>query len=99
MSQLITNPTPKNRYQQIKDAVSVHRELVSNPLFERAIDFALLQYQTALTSTMTADFNGAAGAGMRMLGAHEFVTILRNLSETPNPMAKTTPSPNLDHRQ
>lgn len=98
MSQLITNPQPKVRYQQFKDAVEHHRTLVANEVFTRAIDFALLQYQNALTTTMTPNFDGAAGAGMRLLGAQEFVTILRNLSETPTPAAKVTPSPNLDHR-
>ena len=83
MSTIITTPTPKHRFQEVKENVTRHRDLVASPEFELAIDFGLLQYQAQLASTVNADFNGMAAMGLRLLGAQEFVRTLRMLSESP----------------
>ena len=96
MSTVINTPTPKHRFQESKDNVSKHRDLVASKEFERATDFALLQYQAQLASTVNADFNGMAAMGLKILGAQEFVRTLRMLSESPSiPDVRVTD--NLDH--
>ncbi len=81
MSQVVTTPYPKIRYQAPKDAVTTHRDLVASAVFERAIDFALLQYAAEL-SNADLNLNAMAGVALRQRGAQEFVRVLRNLAES-----------------
>lgn len=76
-----TDPTPKTRFLALPDAVKHHRAMMEDRAFERGIDFALLQYQVELAGKCT-DANAAMRTGLCLLGAQEFVHILKTLSET-----------------
>lgn len=76
------NPSPKTRFQQSADNVSKHRALVDSNEFQRACDFALMQYQAELSSR-PVDMQIAAGSFFKLTGAQEFLQTLRMLSEAP----------------
>lgn len=97
MSTVVTTPLPKVRFQESKDNVTKHRDLVASREFERAIDYALLQYQASLAATVTQDFNGMASMGLRLMGAQEFVRTLRMLAESAS-LPDTKVTDNLNHR-
>lgn len=97
MSQIVTNPTPKQRFAEIKDLVSKHRDLVASPQFQVAADFALLEYQRQLSMTPFENYNACAASHMRVVGAQEFLQQFRNLAETSVP-AKREVAGNLDHK-
>jgi hypothetical protein len=82
MSQVVSNPPPKKRFQESEQRIKDHRDLVQSPAFEQALDFALLQYQSQLAQVDLQNFNLAASCHLRMLGAQEFVQVLRNLAES-----------------
>jgi len=98
MSQVITNPTPKTRFQASPDSVSKHRDMVASREFERAIDFALLHYQRQVTELSTENFNVAGANQFRLIGAQEFVAVLRNLSEAPTLLDRGVSIANLNHK-
>lgn len=93
MSQVVTNPSPKSRFQESSQNVSTHRELVGSNALQRALDFALLHYQQNLYN-MHDHTNPELGRliGTKLVGAMEFVHVFRNLAEAPNP-----PSPKPDY--
>lgn len=96
MSTVISTPTPKHRFQESKDNISKHRDLVASKEFERAVDFALLQYQAQLATSVNPDFNGMAAMGLKILGVQEFVRTFRMLSESPTAPEQRVEG-NLDH--
>lgn len=75
--------------------IGEHRQMVDSPAFTRACDMAMLQLQQNVTGTIT-NGDGAGAAGLRMQGAIEFLSILRNLSETTTPLPRR-PDDNLAH--
>ncbi len=89
MSTVIKSPNPKLRFQESADNVSKHRDLIASREFQRAADFALLQYEVILSNTPLDNFNMAASAHFRLLGAQEFLQVLRTLGETQSAPAKT----------
>ncbi len=64
--------------------------------FQRAIDYALLEYQAQLAQEVSSNPQSAAFSGLKMTGAQEFLQTLRLLSETPS-LPKRQPTVNLDH--
>lgn len=90
------NPTPKFRFRESGDNISKHRALLEQREFDRAIDFALLQYQLEAASQVK-DANGACALGYKILGVQEFVQTLKTLSEI-SPMPPRVPDQNLDHK-
>jgi hypothetical protein len=82
------NPTPKARFQLSAQNISAHRELVDKREFERASDFALLQFQAELCDKE----NNPTIVGLKIAGAQEFLKVLRALSE--NEVLKIAPRPN-----
>lgn len=97
MSVVITNPSPKKRFQESTDNISKHRDLIQSREFQRACDFAILQYASRLQDETNGNLNAAAAAHLRMTGAQEFLWTMRNLSEAAEFTAKRTETPNLDH--
>ena len=97
MSQVVTNPTPQQRFTESTKAVKSHRDLISMPEFQIAIDFACLEFEHRLAQTPQDNFNLCAAAQLKRAGAQEFLRILRNLAETPE-VVKAEPIPNLNHR-
>ena len=96
MSQIVTSPNPRAQFQSSGDNVSKHRDMIGSPVFERALHFALLQYQADLCQDDN-NLNECAARHLRIRGAMEFVRVLRLLAETPTiPTVKR--QDNLDHK-
>ena len=90
------NKTPKQRFTEMSQWIGEHRQMVDSVAFSRACDFAMLQFQQAVTASIT-NGEGAGAAGLKMQGAQQFLEILRNLSETTTPSVRR-PDDNLQHR-
>lgn len=90
------NPSPKTRFRSSGDNIKAHRDLMEQHAFDRALDFACLQYQTQAASRVQ-DANGALALGYKILGVQEFIATLKMLSEEP-PQIVTEPPANLDHK-
>lgn len=75
------NPSPKARFLAYKPYVDAHRELIPKPELQRAIDYAMLEmfHQTA----MATDGTNAGANQFKLVGAQEFVRILKSLAEHP----------------
>lgn len=95
--QPITNPSPRDRFQLSGENISKHRNLVDSNEFQRAIDFAMLEY-ASIVAMQVKEANSAAASGLRILGAHEFVHILRNLSEKTEIPKSVAPIKPLDYK-
>lgn len=90
------NPQPKARYLASAAIVQIHRKMMSDGSFQHALDTALLQYQGELAG-QAVDGSGAAANHFKVVGALQFVNVLKNLSETPV-IPKTVPVGNLQHQ-
>lgn len=97
MSQIVKNPTPKQRFQEIKNVPTGHRDLIQLAQFQLSVDFALLEYERQLSMVPFDNFNACAAAHLRKVGAHEFLSVLRNLAESSVPEAAKGDG-NLNHR-
>lgn len=84
------NPSPKLRFMQSPDNIKKHRDMIDSNEFQRACDFALLQYQSQLSMT-TVDMAGAAANNFKMLGAQELLQTMRLLGESVPRVTKTDP--------
>lgn len=96
MSVIVTNPSPKARFQMSNETVSKHRDMVGSREFERATDFALLQYAGMLATTVS-DGNSAMAAGFKIQAAVEYYQTLKLLAESPKVPTPTVLNGNLDH--
>lgn len=92
----VINPSPKHRFRESGDNISKHRALLEMREFDRALDFAVLQY-TLQASSRVGDANGAVALGYKLLGVQEFIATLKTLSEVV-PVPTQTVNENLDHR-
>lgn len=63
--------------------VSMHREMMQQPMMYVSIQYALLQYQREMANVRAIDGNAAATSFFKIQGALEFVDLLRKLGETP----------------
>lgn len=91
------NPSPKQRFMQSPDNISKHRELVESREFQRALDYATLEYQLLLAREVQANPQMAGGQGFKLTGATEFTAVLRTLSEMPR-LDRVIPQDNLQHK-
>ena len=98
MAQVVTNPSPKARFQADPKTVSSHRDLVGSFAFQLASDHALMQHSLMLSGAATGDPNKDLALYHRMVGGQELLGIFRNLAETPAPPAKRNDTDNLDHK-
>lgn len=89
------NPTPKERFLSNGTFIKEHHALVDSPEFERAADYAMLQYTNALNGKV-ADAISASAVGFKMQGAIEFLMIFRKLGDT-TPIPTPRPQDNLRH--
>jgi hypothetical protein len=98
----IINPPPKARFQESQDNVSKHKRLLDLPELQRALDFALMEYQGRLSfeaGTEGANAQLTAMAAMyKLKGVLEYIHVLKNLAEKPIPRPTIAPAPTLDHR-
>lgn len=88
---MIPIETPVQRFQTSPDNLSKHRKLVDSPEFQRALDFAMLDWSMEIAATVS-DANSALRAGFALAGAVQFMDRLKTLAETPKP-----PSPPVQH--
>ncbi len=91
------NPSPKAQFTALKANVESHRKLLDQPQFDMSIHYALLEYMRVLCEQRT-DMSGAAANQFKLIGAQEFVHVLRNLSETVR-MPASRPTDNLPFNQ
>lgn len=73
----VLNPSPKTRFLASGNNIATHREMVDNAAFQRAADFALMEYQAILCQRES----NPAVLGMKIMGAQEFLQTFRLLSE------------------
>lgn len=85
------NPTPKELFLTNKKAVQAHDNIFSLEPVRHSLDTALLQYQRQLL-----DIPPNPATFERIRGAQEFISILMNLTLTPQPVKKSD-SDNLIH--
>lgn len=88
------NLMPRDRFQLSGTKLSAHRDLITREDFRLAIDTALLQYQVELAANCKDQYSAMA-MGLRLLGANEFVSVLRKLADKPVPVNVTPISDNL----
>lgn len=94
-TQPVTNPTPKARFMESNDSCSKHRTMIDSNEFQRAADFAMLEYQARI-ATQTEP-QAAAVMGLKVMGALEFLQTLRNLAEPAQRVIPLRPQDNLNH--
>lgn len=75
------NPSPKQRFLLNTRLVKDYVGILDNDAFHQTIDFALLEYQSAV-SRQAVDAITASAAGFKMQGALEFLQILKSLPDT-----------------
>lgn len=90
------NLSPKGRFLQSNDNVSRHRAMLETREFERASDFAMVQYCAAISESVK-DANSACAAGFKLQGAFEYAHTFRNLSEQPQRPPGPVIKDNLNH--
>jgi hypothetical protein len=97
MSTVVKNPSPKSRFQETANHVERHRNLIASPEFERAADYAMLQYSSRLALNMNnPTFNDYATMGVKITGAKEFLQEMRLLAESAT-SKQVVPQDNLEH--
>lgn len=91
------NPSPKFRFRESNQNISDHRALVETRTFQRACDYALMEYQAQLAIQASENPQLAGAVGLKLAGANEFLMTLRLLSEMPRIVSKPVIQ-NLDHK-
>lgn len=74
------NPSPRVRFQAIPNAITQHKALLEKPEFDRAADYALMEYNR-LTAEQVRDGNSAMAMGFKLQGALEYLQTLKTLAE------------------
>jgi len=94
----LINLTAKARFLESNENISAHRKLVDSREFQRACDFAMLSFAHAASQAPIAPEEMSLGAaGLKLRGAHEFLSIFRNLSEAPQKPPTILRHDNLNH--
>jgi len=98
MADINPNPSPKSAFLRNSSTkeVTAHNDLIVSPLFRRALDAALLEYQRRIASSHGYDAQSAAAASFKIQGALGFVHELTHLGLKPSPPEGSTLA-KLDH--
>lgn len=91
------NLTPKQRFCEVPDYISKHRDLVDSATFQRACDFAMLEMTRQLSDTADS-VNSSVPAALMLRGAHEFLKVFRDLSEKPQDLPRVATNPGLNYK-
>ena len=91
------NISPRTRFQMSGTKLSNHRDLITREDFRNAIDTALLEYQSQLSLKCTDQY-AAMRNGLCILGANEFVAVLRKLADKDDVAPMVKPNDNLPVR-
>lgn len=94
---ITVNANAKSRFQLSADNVTKHMEMIGSREFERACDFAMLQYQQNVVVNAEPNPNGALAGFFRLLGAQEFLSELRRLAIPPPKLEPLADPGNLNH--
>lgn len=97
MSTVVKNPSPKAQFQEVSTNITKHRDMVGTNEFNRATNYALLEYQSMLAKGAST-FNECASAHLKVTGALEFIQVMRNLGESFTPTVAPRIADNLDHK-
>ncbi len=90
--------SPKTRFGLSDQNISKHRTMVDQPEFQRACDFAMLQLAYDLTvKNLSEEERMMGAAGLKLRGAHDFMEILKNISEKPKNIVPIPRTDNLNH--
>lgn len=80
------NPSPKSELLTNPEFIKHHHALVENSILRDHINVAMLEMTRRICDKAPADNIGACAAGhLRMLGAHDFVSLFMNLAESESP--------------
>jgi len=91
----IKSLSPREQFREHADSITKHRNLVDLPEFQRAAQYAMLEFQ-ALLSAQVKDANSALAVGYKLQGGLELISILRNLAE-PTPALPKIVNQQLNH--
>jgi hypothetical protein len=89
------NQSPKAKFLESNDNISAHRKMVDTREFQRAIDYAQMEY-SRLIAEQVKDGNTSMYVGFKLQGMLEFVQTLKLLSEAPQASARIV-TPTLNH--
>lgn len=92
------NPTPRQEFQTNKQFVTLHRDMMQQPMLGVSIQYALLHFQRGLCDQRSVDGNSAAQGFYKLQGVHEFLDILRKLAEMPAPPPPKSDPHKIDHK-
>ncbi len=91
------NPSPKDRFMKMAPVIMTrHRDLVSSDQFDLSSDFALANMVAQLVAKSDGSQYYAMAAFLRLQGATEYLSQLKNLAETPREPTIVR-APTLDH--
>lgn len=85
---LNVNPTPRQEFQSNKSWVTMHRDMMQQPMLSVSIQYALAELVRKQFES-NSDGNAAAQAAYKIQGAIELIKTLRNLAEMPVELPKT----------
>lgn len=91
------NPYPKEVLLGDSRLVGKYRDLMQSPDLVRGIELALAQYQRVLADKMVADGSTAAAYYFKIQGAHELISTLKGLGESPRVQTTKIAEP-LNHK-
>jgi hypothetical protein len=86
------NPTPRQEFQSNPQFITMHRDMIQQPMLGVSIQYSLMQYQRQMCDARGGDGNSAATSFFKMQGVIEFLDIFKKLGEMAEPL-KTTPNP------
>ncbi len=78
------NPTPKTRFQSDEANIKAHHDLLENPAFQKAEDFAVMSYNRSIALATATDTNPQVAsmvAGWKLAGVQEFLAEFHSLAE------------------
>jgi len=91
----VINPSPKSRFMESADNISKHRAMVDRGEFQRALDYAMMQYVARIS--VNTETGTSASNMFKICGAQEFAQELRLLADEWNPPVRRVLPQNLNH--
>lgn len=78
----MTPATPKQRFLKEEALAKRFQDLVDSEAFQRGAEAAMLSLQEAMVQ------EGDPEMGVKLVGAHRFLTLLRTIADKPQPLVK-----------
>lgn len=80
------NPSAKSRFQESSDNIRKHQAMIQLGEFQRALDFATLEYARILAEKSVTP-QSSAEAAVSNRAVHEFIIVLKYLGEKAMPFS------------